>query len=471
MLQGTASFVGKTVLTMGIGRLLAKKGYNVAPFKAQNMSLNSRVVQGNREISWAQYFQATYIGISPSYHMNPVLLKPIGNGRSQVIVHGKPWKIVTYREYYRYHKYLWEAIASSIEALYKEYDFLIVEGAGSPAEINLQEYELVNMRVASYLNAPVLLIGDIERGGVFASLWGTWNLVKNRELIKGFIINKFRGDPDILTPGLKMLEKMTGVPVVGVLPYVKFRFPEEDSQGIEGVLNKKESPVKIVRLPHISNSTDFSVLLFHGIGEYVTSKEELKGARYIIIPGSRNTISDLIWMKKNGLFDEIKKLSSSTMIIGICSGYQMLGEYVEDPYGIENECKKVKGFGFFKGKTILKKEKILKDVKEAIVSQSIEYLGLKEGDKIKGYEIHHGISRFSDGKEVFFSDPCLGRVKENIFGTYLHGLFENTKIINGISSFLNIPIPETLPFEKDVAKLEKILKNYLDWNRIDPLLC
>ncbi len=470
MFQGTASFVGKTILTLGVGRILSKKGYKVAPFKSQNMSLNSRVIQDSREISWAQYFQAISVGITPSYHMNPILLKPIGDGRSQVIVHGKPWKIVSYKDYYKYHDYLWEKVRESIETLYREYDILIIEGAGSPAEINLDRHEIVNMKVASYLNAPVLLIGDIERGGVFASLWGTWNLVKQRELIKGFIINKFRGDVDILKPGLEKLKEMTGVPVVGVLPYVDFKFPEEDSQGI--YLSKTyRRPIKIIKLPHLSNSTDFTSLLAFNIGEYIEEPQNIKNTKIIIIPGSRNTIYDLIWLKEKGFFEKIKEFAEDGgIVIGICSGYQMLGEYVENPYGIEGEYKKVKGFGFFKGKTVIEKEKTLKERRRIISQVSIPYLGVERGDELEGYEIHHGKSYFREGKSLSQEDLYIGMVKDNVFGTYLHGLFENKKITYGLFSFLEMKSDSLYFLERETLKLEKILKEALDFNYIESLI-
>ncbi len=471
MIQGTASSVGKTILTMGIGRLLSKKGYKVAPFKAQNMSLNSQVIQKDREISWAQYLQALAIGISPNYHMNPILLKPIGDGRSQVIIQGRPWKIVSYKDYYKYHNYLWKKVEESIESLYKEYDLLIVEGAGSPAEINLNKYEIVNMKVATYLNAPVLLIGDIERGGVFASLWGTWSLVENRNLIKGFIINKFRGDIDILNPGLKMLEEMTGVPVIGVLPYVNFKFPEEDSQSLAFLTGEKNSPIKVLKLPHLSNSTDFSLLLHSKIAEYIDSPEHLKDVKILIIPGSRNTIYDLIWLKEKGFFEKIRDFGKQGgIIIGICSGYQMLGEYIEDPYGIESNDKRIEGFGFFKGKTILKRKKVLRERSRITSRVSIPYLGIDIGDELEGYEIHHGKSIFRGGEPLSKENPYIGMVKDNVFGTYLHGLFENKKITHGLFSFLEMESDSLYFLEKETLKLENILKEALDFNYIESLI-
>ncbi len=470
MFQGTASFVGKTILTLGVGRILSKKGYRVAPFKSQNMSLNSRVIQGNREISWAQYFQAISMGINPTYHMNPILLKPIGDGRSQVIVHGKPWKIVSYKDYYKYHDHLWEKVRESIETLYREYDILIIEGAGSPAEINLDKYEIVNMKVASYLDAPVLLIGDIERGGVFASLWGTWNLVKQRKLIKGFIINKFRGDIEILRPGLEKLKEMTGVPVVGVLPYVDFRFPEEDSQGIYPFKEYKR-PIKIIKPPHLSNSTDFASLLAFEIGEYIEEPQNIKDAKMVIIPGSRNTLYDLIWLKEKGFFKKIKGfVEDGGIVIGICSGYQMLGEYIENPYGIEGEYKKVGGFEFFKGKTVIEREKTLRERRRIISQVSIPYLGIEKGDDLKGYEIHHGKSYFQGGKPLSQEDPHIGMVKKNVFGTYLHGLFENKKIIHRLFSYLKMESDSLYFLEKEILKLESILKETLDFNYIESLI-
>ncbi len=473
MLQGTASSVGKTILTLGIGRILAKKGYKIAPFKSQNMSLNSRVIQDRREISWAQYFQAFFIGIEPSFHMNPVLLKPIGNGKSQVIVHGKPWRIVSYKEYYKHHKYLWKKVIESIESLYESYDFLIIEGAGSPAEINLYKYEIANMRVAKYLNSPVFLIGDIERGGVFASLWGTWNLVENKELIKGFIINKFRGDPSILSPGLEKLRSWTKIPVIGVLPYIDFKFPEEDSQIIP-FLDRRNRPIKIIKLPYMSNSTDFFPLFSHNMAEYITSiplNSSKKDTKMIILPGSRNTIHDLLWLKQNGLFSWIKEFAEQGgIIIGICSGYQMLGESIEDPYNIEGNYKAANGFGFFKGKTVIKREKNLKERSVKTIS-NIDFLGMKSGEIIKGYEIHHGISSFENGKPIFSDDIMLGRVMGNIFGTYLHGLFENKKIIYGINDFFDLNLYRDFALEEEIEKLEDILNENLNWNYIESVLC
>lgn len=471
MIQGTASFVGKTVFTLAIGRILSKKGYRVAPFKSQNMSLNSRVIQDHREIAWAQYFQALSIGEEPSFHMNPILLKPIGNKKTQVIVHGRQWKILNYKDYYKYHDYLWTKVVESIEELYKKYDLLIIEGAGSPAEINLYKYEIVNMRVASYLNSPVLLIGDIERGGVFASLWGTWSLVEHKDLIKGFVINKFRGDLSILTPGLKKLKEMTGVPTVGVVPYLNLRLPEEDSQGIPIFNKKHDKPIKIIKLPHISNTTDFFPLFLHNIAEYVTSPTIFKNTKIIIIPGSRNTIHDLLWLKKSGLFEWIKHfIQKEGIVIGICSGYQMLGEVVKDPYGIEGKYKEIKGFGFFKGETIIEKEKILTEVSLKVI-KDIKFLGLRPNHILKGYEIHHGISNFETGTPIFLNKSMLGRVRENIFGTYLHGLFENKEVINGIGKFLGIDLSEGFNFDEEINKLEHTLRNNIDFDYIKSILC
>ena len=354
MIQGTSSNVGKSFLTAALCRIYKRKGVNVVPFKAQNMALNSFVTPDGDEIGRAQVVQAQAAGLEPHVDMNPVLLKPEADSRSQIVLMGKPWKSLSAGDYYKDRTELWDAVTASLDRLDQKYDLIIIEGAGSPAEINLTKHDIVNMRVARHLNAPVLLAGDVDRGGIFAQLYGTLELLRpeERQLIKGFVVNKFRGDVKLLEPGIDMLTELChGVPTLGVVPYIHdILLAQEDSvfldeqysgAGSMGKVNgdavssnSEQVDIAVIKLPHISNYDDFDPLQHEkGVNvRFVDSAKTIGAPDVVIVPGSKTTINDLKWLKASGLADMIKGLAKAGIpICGICGGFQMLGESIHDP--------------------------------------------------------------------------------------------------------------------------------------------
>lgn len=448
MLQGTMSNVGKSFLTAGLCRVFVQDGYKTAPFKSQNMALNSYITEEGLEIGRAQAMQAEACRIKPRAAMNPVLLKPTTDVGSQVIVNGVSRGNMPAREYFKYKKSLVPEILKAYESLAAEYDVIVVEGAGSPAEINLKQEDIVNMGLAKLLDAPVLLIGDIDRGGVFAQLAGTLLLLEEeeRERVKGLILNKFRGDKSILAPGLAMLTELTGKPVLGVIPYGKADVEEEDS--LSERLYKKADPgrikIKVVRLPRISNFTDFHPLeIAEGISlEYVSAPEQLTDGDMVIIPGSKSTIDDLLWMRESGLEASILKLESQgVLILGICGGYQMLGEEIHDPGGLEGR-PFVRGMGLLPVKTWFLPEKTTKQVRGR-VGELTGCLKTLSGCCLEGYEIHMGNTVLTgEGKafSVLFKEQAApkedGCVGDNVMGTYLHGIFDSQEFTEAVFHIL-----------------------------------
>ena len=390
MIQGTGSHVGKSIITAGLCRIFKNMGYRVAPFKAQNMALNSAVAKEGGEIGRAQAIQAEACRIEPSIHMNPVLLKPNSDMGSQVIIHGKVIGNMKAREYYAFKEKAWEAVCESYRKLSGEFDLIVIEGAGSPAEVNLKDNDIVNMKVAEMANAPVLLVSDIDRGGVFASLIGTMELLtpSEREMVCGFIINKFRGDKTLLEPGLEFIEKRTDVPVLGVIPHIKdMGIGEEDSVGLEKTCRggsvtspgqgnalplHKAINIGIIKLPHISNYTDFDSLQREPDVQlrYIQRPEEVDGLDLVIIPGSKNTIDDLLSLRETGLAEVIKRhCGNGKYVVGICGGYQILGLKVSDPHGVETEGGSEEGLGLLPVETTLLKEKVTANI-EAVIPHS-----------------------------------------------------------------------------------------------------
>ncbi len=434
---GTTSHSGKSTLVAALCRLLSDRGLKVAPFKSQNMSLNSWVTQNGSEIGIAQAVQAWAARAEPSEFMNPILLKPKGDRTSQVIVLGKSVADKSAEEYYREIDDLKGVVDRSLQELEKDYDYIVVEGAGGAAEINLFDRDLANIYVARRLNAPIILVGDIERGGVFASLFGTVQLLPEdiRPLVKGLVINKFRGDPAILGSGLLTLEKLTGVPVLGVMPYLDLDIPSEDSVSLG---DKKARPageqveIAVIRLPRISNFTDFEPLERKARVRYVRLSEPLGHPDAIIIPGTKNTVSDLREMQEKGMADQIKS-RAETPVLGICGGYQMLGREIID-CGIEDTVGAVSGLGLLDAVTRFDLyEKRTVQVKK-IVTGDGPILGPIHGQIITGYEIHMGVTS-PNGQKAFEDD---GAVSESgmVIGTYLHGLFENENFCNAFLDFL-----------------------------------
>ena len=446
MILGTMSNAGKSILTAGLCRVLCKEGYKVAPFKSQNMALNSFITKDGFEMGRAQVMQAEACNIEPSVNMNPILLKPTSDRGSQVIVNGKVLKNMEAREYFAYKKQLIPDILKAYNELDKNYDVIVLEGAGSPAEINLKHDDIVNMGMAKMADAPVLLVGDIDRGGVFAQLIGTIMLLEEEEKarIKGLIINKFRGDVSILTPGIKMLEEKCNIPVVGVIPYLNIDIDDEDSLSSR-LTNKTEvEPIDIavIRLPRISNFTDFNPFSYReGVSlRYVSSVEELKNPDLIIIPGSKNTMGDLAWLRETGLEATIKKfVSAGKMLFGICGGYQMLGENLKDPYAVES-FGEMQGLSLLPMDTVFLKDKVQTRVNGTFSENMVGSLHTLSGASFSGYEIHMGISTLKKEAKnlttIYEENQTIGKndgaMLNNVYGSYVHGIFDSDEVTTGI---------------------------------------
>ncbi|MCI7812540.1 MAG: cobyric acid synthase [Lachnospiraceae bacterium] len=446
MIQGTMSNAGKSLLAAGLCRIFRQDGYRVAPFKSQNMALNSFITEEGLEMGRAQVMQAEAAGIKPSVYMNPILLKPTNDVGSQVIVNGEVIGNMSARDYFAYKKKLVPDILHAYHKLEEAYDIIVIEGAGSPAEINLKAEDIVNMGMAKMAKAPVLLVGDIDRGGVFAQLVGTVMLLEEDEkkMVKGLIINKFRGDKTILDPGIEMLEEKCGIPVVGVAPYLQIQVEDEDSL-TERFDRKQEVgmiDIAVIRLPRISNFTDFNPFeSMKGVSlRYVHSVAELKNPDMIILPGTKNTMEDLLWMRQNGLEAAILKAASAGKVIyGVCGGYQMLGKTLKDPDGVEAGGE-IKGMGLLPMETVFAAAKTRTRVngKFQTISGPLSGLG---GVELEGYEIHMGVSMLEEGtKELTqissmndLSDAKLeGAQKGNVYGSYVHGIFDKEDVAKGI---------------------------------------
>lgn len=449
MIQGTMSNAGKSLIVAGLCRIFYRKGYKTAPFKAQNMALNSFITKDGFEMGRAQVVQAEACYQEPSVLMNPLLLKPVSDMGSQVVLQGKPIGTFKAKEFYKMKEKMIKPIMDSFNKLSEENDLIIIEGAGSPAEINLKQFDLVNMGMALRSNSPVLLVGDIDRGGVFAQLYGTVKLLeeKERNLIKGLIINKFRGDPKLLDSGLNQIRELTGIPVLGVVPYVHHDIDDEDSQSErldykeEKTLIKQFVDIVVIKLRFLSNYSDFT-----SIGaqpnvkiRYVDSPKDLGHPDLIIIPGTKSTISDLLYLKESGLEAVLIRRAEDTPIIGICGGYQILGETLYDPLGIEGEKgRKTIGLGLLPINTIFNSEK--KTVQVSGITSNIEgTFSFLSNKKIQGYEIHMGCSEIESNQPHVLSttngerDGCY---KNNVLGTYLHGFFDSSEILESVISWL-----------------------------------
>ncbi len=435
MVVGTTSHAGKSLLTTAICRILSRRGWRVAPFKGQNMALNAYVTASGGEIGYAQAVQAWAAGVIPWVEMNPILLKPQGDMTSQVILKGKSVGKVSASDYYeQYFEQGWRVIEESLQHLATEFDLLVCEGAGSPAEINLKHRDLTNMRVAKHLNAPTMLVVDIDRGGAFAHVIGTLELLDpdERALIKGVVINKFRGQRSILEPGIKWLEERTGIPVIGVIPYLEEVFPAEDSLDLlERKPEKSPSDLQIavIRLPRIANFTDFDPLESEPTVtvKYISPKQDLGHPDAVILPGTKTTIPDLISLQKTGMAEAIQHYAASGgTVLGICGGFQMLGQIIADPEGLEGQSGRFQGLNLLPIKTVITGQKV---ARQRQVTSNYPQVGLP----VNGFEIHQGRSRIEqqdvDSKafQHLFDDANLGLVdsSQSIWGTYLHGIFDN----------------------------------------------
>ncbi len=426
MIQGTMSDAGKSVVCAGLCRIFRQDGYRVAPFKSQNMALNSYITRDGFEMGRAQVMQAEAAGIEPDVRMNPVLLKPSSDTGSQIIVMGEIRDEMSAMEYHHYKKQLLPEVRKAFDELAEQNDIIVIEGAGSPAEINLADSDIVNMGLARYLNAPVLLVGDIDRGGVFAQLYGTAELMEpeDRSRIEGMVINKFRGDVEILKPGLDMLEEKTGIPVLGVIPMLHVDLDDEDS--LSSRLSRKggHAPIDIavIRLPRLSNFTDFNALEMEGLSSvrYVQEVKELGQPDLVILPGTKNTMDDLLWMRQNGLEAEILKYARKGWpVLGVCGGYQMLGEQLFNPEKLEGETEYLRGMGLLPVDTTFTPQKSRTRVQGRVAAAPFE------GIRLDSYEIHMGVSEVRGEPFCALDNGAFdGCHAGNVYGTYLHGLFD-----------------------------------------------
>lgn len=474
MIQGTGSSVGKSILVTALCRVFKQDGYTVCPYKSQNMSLNSYITYDGKEMGRAQVLQAYACGLEPEAYMNPILLKPTSDKKCQIIFNGKVFGNSTAMEYHNMKLDFADKLKSQFEEMEKQFDIIVIEGAGSPAEINLRDRDIVNMGLAEMVDAPVLLAGDIDKGGVFASLAGTMVLFneEERKRVKGTIINKFRGDVEILKPGLKMLEDIIKVPTIGVVPH--FTLELEDEDGAVEFNKSTEAPIDIavVKLPHISNFTDFDALKIEEDVSirYITSKDNFGDPDLLILPGTKNTIDDLLSLRESGLEDLIKEYAKTKLVVGICGGYQMLGKTLKDPYGVETDNKETLGIGLLDVETVFEKEKVTTRVKAN-----------SKDAEVYGYEIHMGICSYGDdakplftiydenGKAVERKDGAINE-KENVMGTYIHGVFDGIEfrenIINRLRKEKGLELKKSKNYEnlreKNLDLLADLVRKNMD---------
>lgn len=429
MIQGTMSNAGKSLLVAGLCRIFKQDGYRVAPFKSQNMALNSFITEAGGEMGRAQVVQAEAAGIAPDVRMNPILLKPTTDVGSQVIVNGVVQGNMKAMEYYRRKREYIPAVLEAYNSLAAENDIIVIEGAGSPAEINLKQEDIVNMGLAELVDAPVLLVGDIDRGGVFAQLYGTVALLeeKERSRIKGTIVNKFRGDRAILQPGIEILEKICGVPVAGVIPYTHVDIDDEDSLSTRFQRSdvRKAIDIAVIRLPRISNFTDITPLeRYENVSvRYVDRPDQLHQPDMIVIPGTKSTIADLMWLRQSGLEAAILKAADAgCLIFGICGGYQMLGTTVSDPDQVEAAgITSIHGLGLLDMDTVFEGDKVQRQT-DGTFGPVSGVLNALSGMGYRGYEIHMGRS----------GSPEPLRNSGNVYGSYIHGIFDGDGIADAI---------------------------------------
>jgi adenosylcobyric acid synthase len=489
---GTSSSVGKSLLVAGLCHLFTRRGVKVAPFKAQNMSNNAAVCPDGSEIGRAQATQAYASGLEPHVDMNPVLIKPEADSRSQVVVMGRPWQTLDARDYYPKKDILWKEVTAALDRLREQYDLVVIEGAGSAAELNLKENDIVNMAIARYAEAPVLLAGDIDRGGIFAQLIGTvWLLEpEERELIKGLIVNKFRGDISLFEDGVRILEEKSEVPVLGVVPYLHGLFiPEEDAVALESPFMKPISTTEaleivVVHLPRIANFDDFDPLTNEpGVRvRYVESSEQIGNPAAIIIPGTKSTVNDLEWLRSVGLDKAIQRHAhNGGGVVGICGGYQMLGEIVLDPQHVESKLDSAPGLGLLPIETVFAGDKTTHQASGQVRNSSGWFAEL-EGQTIAGYEIHMGrtdsqsswleISERS-GQSVGVSDGATSE-DGKVWGCYVHGLFANQNLRRAWLESLGWSGGEvgedSNPFAASLTRLADTLESTLDMDLLEKII-
>lgn len=479
MVQGTTSDAGKTVLVAGLCRLLANKGIQVAPFKPQNMALNSAVTEDGGEIGRAQALQADAARVKPHVHMNPILLKPNTDIGAQVIVQGKAIETMDAWGFHDYKKLAMPYVLESFSYLSNNYECVVIEGAGSPAEINLRENDIANMGFAEAADVPVIIVADIDRGGVFAHLYGTLALLSESEQarVKGFVINRFRGDISLLVPGLEWLEEKTGKPVLGVIPYLYGLNLEAEDAIKSEQLDKGKFVVKVPVVTRISNHTDFDPLRLHPDIDlqFIGKGESLSGADFIILPGSKSVQADLDYVKAQGWDKDIERhLRYGGKVMGICGGYQMLGEYLADPLGIEGAPCSIKGLGYLSISTELQKQKQLTLVEGKLV------LPNQSAVKVKGYEIHAGVSTnlgqehrpiSIHTKDAMRYDGTINS-ENSIFGTYLHGVFDEPEAFEAILTWAGLEKCQAINMhdiqEEAIERIAKSMEESLDLSLIWP---
>jgi len=490
MFQGTGSGVGKSVLAAGFCRLLKNRGFRVLPFKAQNMALNSGVTPEGLEMGRAQIVQAEACGVFPDVRMNPILLKPQGSGVSQLIRMGKVVRNCSAREYYTMAEENFRIAKQAFDSLKTEADWIVMEGAGSPAEINLQATDIVNMRMAEYAGAKVILVGDIDRGGVFAWLKGTYDLIQaqHRSLLQGMLINKFRGDVSLLESGIEQFNEIVPVPVLGVIPWREMLLEDEDSQNLQSKMDPEAKlDIAIIRLPHISNFTDFDPLKqISGISvHFVNRIPDLESADLIILPGSKNTLFDLRFLHEKGFAEKLNQLSGRTWILGICGGFQMLGEAVEDPNNMESsgasgEAETSGTGGCESGLGLLPMTTVLEGDKK-LVRRRYKGINWLNGLDWSGYEIHLGRTEFHKNPQESFvteevtvaNDSSLGVIdrKQKIIGTYIHGLLESPEVTQKLLALLtaetfDIPLSFQETKEREMDELALFLEEHCEVEKI-----
>lgn len=497
MLQGTSSNVGKSVLATALCRIFYKQGYKTSPFKAQNMALNSYVTLDGHEIGRAQVAQAEAAGMAPIVQMNPVLLKPTGNQSSQVVLMGKPVGVYSAKEYHtKYSLTALDKVKESLLYLDENFERIVIEGAGSPAEVNLKANDIVNMRVARMANIPVLLVADIDRGGAIAAVVGTLELLEpeERDLVKGIIINKFRGDINLLTPALDFIEEKTGKKVVGVIPAIEnLDIDEEDSVALEGhsYVKDKDLTITVIQTPKISNFTDFDALRYEPdvALRFVKPGEPIGHTDLVILPGSKNTLADLAYLKNSGYKEEIDTLvSNGVPVIGICGGYQMLGLELKDPDGVEGPIESMEGLGLLPMITTMTKDKLTHQV--SFYTVNLDFLGGHfSAQHMKGYEIHMGRTEFTEPLGHLFTIKSRSQDQVHIvdgglsgsqliMGTYIHGVFDNDEFRHFILDQMRLikglnPIQRSFNYfahkEEAYNRLASIVESHLDMDYINSL--
>ncbi len=490
MVQGTSSDVGKSLMVAALCRIYARRGLRVAPFKSQNMALNSFVTPEGHEIGRAQAVQAAAAGISPSVLMNPILLKPQSDTGCQVVLNGKAEASMSAVDYHAHKPALRATIGDALGKLRREYDLVIIEGAGSPVEMNLKEHDVANMFVAELCDAPVLLVADIDRGGVFASLVGTMELLEGSERarVRGFLINKFRGDPALLGDGLEILLSKTGVPVLGVVPYLRdLGVAEEDSVALAhrkthfDEANRDTRKIAVVHFPHISNYDDVLPLEREAAVEvaFVRDVESIRCADLVVLPGSKSTVADLQWLREQGMAEALLQLAQAGRpIIGICGGCQMLGTRIEDPENVESSHPSVKGLGLLPFFTVFESAKITAQVRATAVRAGV----LHDSTEIQGYEIHMGQLHWSgtpspafeistrNGEEVHVPDGGVGN-EGRIVGTMIHGIFGNAEVRKTLLSALGVRSGAGDSFfDSEIDRLADTVEGYVDVDHLDVII-